>query len=77
MCVFISVLFLVFFTETVGNGKTTRINTVKSDIMSGDQSPITPQDITDPEEAVLMDPIDHERSRYPYCIVWTPIPVLT
>lgn len=25
----------------------------------------------------LMDPIDRERNRYPYCIVWTPIPVLT
>ncbi|XP_022101886.1 transmembrane protein 222-like [Acanthaster planci] len=22
-------------------------------------------------------PIDHKRSRYPYCIVWTPIPFLT
>ncbi|XP_063242972.1 transmembrane protein 222 isoform X2 [Bacillus rossius redtenbacheri] len=26
----------------------------------------------------LMDvPVDHKRSRYPFCIVWTPIPLLT
>lgn len=29
------------------------------------------------EETVMMEPIDRERNRYPYCIVWTPIPVLT
>lgn len=45
--------------------------------MSSDQSPGSPLDISDREQAVLMDPIDHARARYPYCIVWTPIPVLT
>lgn len=45
--------------------------------MTGDQSPNSIIDLADPEEAVLMDPIDHDRCRYPYCIVWTPIPVLT
>uniref|UniRef100_A0A2A4K8D8 Transmembrane protein 222 n=1 Tax=Heliothis virescens TaxID=7102 RepID=A0A2A4K8D8_HELVI len=45
--------------------------------MSGDRSPSNIVDFSDPEEAVLMDPIDHDRCRYPYCIVWTPIPVLT
>lgn len=45
--------------------------------MNGDQSPGSPIDLSDREQAVLMDPIDHVRSRYPYCIVWTPIPVLT
>lgn len=44
--------------------------------MAGDQSPGSTIDLTDPE-VVLMDPIDHDRCRYPYCIVWTPIPVLT
>ncbi|XP_076357256.1 transmembrane protein 222-like [Tachypleus tridentatus] len=24
-----------------------------------------------------VDIIDHKRSRYPFCIVWTPIPILT
>ncbi|XP_037868543.1 transmembrane protein 222 [Bombyx mori] len=41
------------------------------------RSPSSPLDIIDQEQAVLMDPIDHDRCRYPYCIVWTPIPVLT
>lgn len=45
--------------------------------MNGDQSPESPIDLNDREQAGLMDPIDHERCRYPYCIVWTPIPVLT
>ncbi|CAH0715229.1 unnamed protein product, partial [Brenthis ino] len=45
--------------------------------MNGDQSPGSPIDISDREQALLMDPIDHARARYPYCIVWTPIPVLT
>lgn len=45
--------------------------------MTGDQSPGSPLDVNNLEEAVLMDPIDHVRCRYPYCIVWTPIPVLT
>lgn len=45
--------------------------------MNGDQSPGSPLDRSDAEQAVLMNSIDHERARYPYCIVWTPIPVLT
>ncbi|XP_053610199.1 transmembrane protein 222 [Plodia interpunctella] len=45
--------------------------------MSGDRSPGSPLDLNDTEQAVLMDPIDFERNRYPYCIVWTPIPVLS
>ncbi|KAL4706064.1 hypothetical protein ACJJTC_001662 [Scirpophaga incertulas] len=45
--------------------------------MTADQSLGSPLDIGDTEQAVLMDPIDHDRCRYPYCIVWTPIPVLT
>ncbi|XP_047991323.1 transmembrane protein 222 [Leguminivora glycinivorella] len=45
--------------------------------MNVDRSPESPAELSDREQAVLMDPIDHERCRYPYCIVWTPIPVLT
>ena len=33
------------------------------------------ENIMDPED--IYSKIDVARSRYPYCIVWTPIPVLT
>ncbi|KAJ2938029.1 hypothetical protein O0L34_g14482 [Tuta absoluta] len=45
--------------------------------MSYGQSPESPGSIGDREQAFLMDPIDHERVRYPFCIVWTPIPLIT
>lgn len=45
--------------------------------MTGDRSPTITLESGDQDQAVLMDSIDHDRSRYPYCIVWTPIPVLT
>ncbi|XP_037970706.1 transmembrane protein 222 isoform X2 [Plutella xylostella] len=30
-----------------------------------------------PDEEVMIQQIDPDRSRFPFCIVWTPIPVLT
>jgi hypothetical protein len=29
------------------------------------------------EDMVQPDKVDPEKNRYPYCIVWTPIPILT
>ncbi|XP_047503860.1 transmembrane protein 222 [Pieris napi] len=45
--------------------------------MFGDLSPGVPIELRDRDQTILMDTIDHSRARYPYCIVWTPIPVLT
>ncbi len=32
---------------------------------------------TDENEPILKQNIDIEQNRYPYCIIWTPIPVLS
>ncbi|CAB3227360.1 unnamed protein product [Arctia plantaginis] len=50
---------------------------MSSDLNTKDTYSISENSSYDLKDEIMMDSIDHERCRYPYCIVWTPIPVLT
>jgi len=52
--------------------------TIESVAKDPDKNPVSKVSMEDDLEArIIGTPIDHERSRYPYCIVWTPLPFIT